>query len=164
MTLNTYKDGAEFSDDRKYRYALWRVWDASLPALMVVGLNPSTANESYDDATIIKVKKIAAHNGFGKVFMLNVFPIVSSDPSILKTTDQLNLGYNRAYLRYFKSVSDQVLLAWGNFKEAKEHSTRMLDLFPAALCLKQNKDGSPKHPLYCLDKSPLILFDRTILQ
>ena len=43
-----------FSPDRRYRYALWRHWGATeVPRyLMVVGLNPSTADETKDDPTI----------------------------------------------------------------------------------------------------------------
>jgi hypothetical protein len=45
---NLFEDnGAEFSTDRKYRYALWRKWDAINPLAMFIGLNPSTANESW---------------------------------------------------------------------------------------------------------------------
>ncbi len=31
--------GAEFSECRQYRYALWRMWDRSKPPVMFVGLN-----------------------------------------------------------------------------------------------------------------------------
>ena len=34
-------NGAEFSEGRKYRYALWRIWDSSKPLVMFIGLNPS---------------------------------------------------------------------------------------------------------------------------
>ncbi len=37
--------GAIFSDDRKYRYALWRVWSITKPPLMMIGLKHSVANE-----------------------------------------------------------------------------------------------------------------------
>lgn len=46
------KKGAELSLDRIYRYALYRTWDESLPKVMFVGLNPSTADEFSDDPTI----------------------------------------------------------------------------------------------------------------
>lgn len=162
MTLNTYIDGAEFSPDRKYRYALWRVWDASLPSLMVIGLNPSKANESKDDPTIKKVKKIAANNGFGRVFMLNLFPLVSTDPGALLKERFQDLAVNYLYLHHFSNLANQIVFAWGNFKEAKLISFQIMNLkrFQAALCIHQNKDGSPKHPLYCSDNSQLILFNR----
>ena len=39
------KTDAKFSACRKYRYALWRTWDESKPYAMIIGLNPSTADE-----------------------------------------------------------------------------------------------------------------------
>ena len=44
--------GAFFSSNRKYRYALWRVWDHTKPYVMFIGLNPSIANETDNDPTI----------------------------------------------------------------------------------------------------------------
>ena len=43
--------GATFSADRRYRYRLWRHWSCG-PVLLVIGLNPSTADETRNDATI----------------------------------------------------------------------------------------------------------------
>ena len=40
--------GAEFSPCKKYRYKLWRIWDDTLPLVMFIGLNPSTADEIND--------------------------------------------------------------------------------------------------------------------
>jgi hypothetical protein len=46
------KSGAVFSDCRKFRYALWRMWDGDKPLVMIIGLNPSTADEKVNDPTI----------------------------------------------------------------------------------------------------------------
>ena len=43
------KTDAKFSVCRKYRYALWRNWDDSKPFAMIIGLNPSTADENEND-------------------------------------------------------------------------------------------------------------------
>lgn len=57
--------GADFSNDRKYRYALWRIWDRTKPLVMFIGLNPSTANETENDPTIKSVGRISKNNGYG---------------------------------------------------------------------------------------------------
>ncbi len=56
MIDNNLNSGALFSDDRVYRYALWRTWSPSQPSVMFIGLNPSTADESQDDPTIPAVE------------------------------------------------------------------------------------------------------------
>ena len=40
---------AILSEDRKYRYILSRTWDETKPAVLFIGLNPSTADEKTDD-------------------------------------------------------------------------------------------------------------------
>src|SRR4051812_49183760 len=75
--------GATFSECRKYRYVLWRIWDDTLPKVMFIGLNPSSANEDTDDATIRNVIALSKFNGFGSVYMLNCFPYISTNPNDL---------------------------------------------------------------------------------
>lgn len=154
------KDGAAFNTKRTNRFALWRIWDATKPALMFIGLNPSTANETKDDPTIKKIRKIAERNGYGALFMLNLFPIVSKDPEILtkgKVTEA-DQAENLLHLDHFYFLAGECVFAWGNFPEAKGDISRRVINRYSAMCLKQNKDGSPKHPLYCADNSKLIDF------
>src|SRR6188472_3585079 len=76
--------GAEFSECGKHRYALWRIWDDQKPLVMFIGLNPSTATADKDDATIRRVKAIAAALGYGGVYMCNCFSYISTNPDMLK--------------------------------------------------------------------------------
>lgn len=141
------KFGAIFSDDRKYRYALWRKWDESKPFIMFIGLNPSTASENMDDPTIRRVKRFAKDWGYGGVYMMNLFAVVSSNPKVLLTCDN-PIGDNNEYLKKVKLDCKDVLFAWGNFKEAEKRAKEVSDMFPQAVCLGLNKNGTPKHPLY----------------
>lgn len=68
------RNGAELSEDREYRYRLWRQWDAQKPTLAFIMLNPSTADESEDDPTIrrclgyaedFEFDKLSVHRGMG---------------------------------------------------------------------------------------------------
>ena len=144
--VGTYHSGAIFSDCRKYRYALWRTWDEEKPILSVIGLNPSTANETMDDPTIKRVKAIARNLGYGGIVMLNLFAIISPDPKVLKSTAD-PLGDNDRWLKEYGS--GDVVFAWGNFKEATGRAKEVSAMFPNAKAFYINKNGSPKHPLYC---------------
>lgn len=84
--MNLFEDnGATFSSCRKYRYALWRIWDSSKSMVMFIGLNPSTANEVAPDNTIKRVEAIVHNWNYGGFYMMNLFAIVSADPTVLKT-------------------------------------------------------------------------------
>lgn len=149
--------GAEFSEDRKYRYALWRIWDESKPKIMFIGLNPSTASENMDDPTIRRVKRFARDWGYGGVFMCNLFAFVTAYPEELKSCDD-PLGSNDFWLNRYKKNVAHVLFAWGSFKEAEERAKQVEGMFPEAVCLGFNKNGSPKHPLYVSAKTSHVNF------
>lgn len=144
----SYESTAYFSHDRKYRYSLSRMWDASLPSILFIGLNPSTANESVNDPTIRKVMKFAAIFGYGKVYMGNCFPFISTDPNQLNALD--NIAKNDHELSLIKRTVSEVVFAWGAFDIVKEsgRDKALSAMFPDAKCLIKNKDGSPRHPLY----------------
>lgn len=143
----TTVSGAEFSPDRKYRYALWRIWDKSKPLVMFIGLNPSTANELEQDHTITRVFGFSEYWGYGGFYMMNLFGIVSSKPEIL-LTDPDPLGDNDHWLDKVSVECDMVLFCWGAFKQARLRAEEIKLRFPGAYCLKKTKGGHPWHPLY----------------
>lgn len=138
--------GAVFSDDGKYRYKLWRIWDESKPKAMCIGLNPSTANQDTNDPTITNLIKMLKILGYGGVYMTNLFAWVSSKPEDLLTCDD-PLGNNDNHLEEVSQICDVVIVAWGSFKEADDRIKQVLPLFPEALCFGVNKNGTPAHPL-----------------
>jgi len=144
--FNQYDSGAIFSDDRKYRYVLYRIWDKSKPKIMFIGLNPSTANETTDDPTIRRVKSFAAAWGYGGVYMMNLFAFVTAYPEELKKTNN-PLGDNDVWLGKISQKCDKTIFAWGSFKEAIDRSKYIMKKFKG-YALVLNKDGSPRHPLY----------------
>jgi hypothetical protein len=157
---NLFEDnGASFSDCRKYRYALWRIWDKALPLVMFIGLNPSTANENKSDATIRRVKRLAVNFGYGGFYMLNCFPYISTNPFDLN--DYGNTAENDSWLFTVSKSCVDVVFAWGSFKIVKEKSrdVELKKMFPHAKALKINMDGSPMHPLYVPGNVKLVPYE-----
>lgn len=156
-------NGANFSEDGNYRYSLWRIWDKGLPLVMYIGLNPSTANQDKNDNTITKLIKVSKNNGYGGFYMTNCFAYVSTDPKLLKR-NPMSDEWNNDTLSVTAYKCKNVVFAWGNFDVVKEtgRDKELIEMFPNALCLFQNKNGSPKHPLYCKDDTQLIKFEKTI--
>ena len=81
------KKNAKFSACRKYRYALWRTWDESKPYVMIIGLNPSTADENKNDPTITRCINFAKSWGYGGVCVTNLFAFRATVPSDMKTSN-----------------------------------------------------------------------------
>lgn len=143
------ESGAEFSPCGKYRYALWRIWDSTKPKVAFIGLNPSTANATSDDPTIRRVKAFSRDWGFGGVYMLNLFAIISPDPKVLLECED-PIGENDNWTCSIAAKCSAVVFAWGSFPEASRsgRDATIVREFPNAICLKKTKGGHPSHPLY----------------
>lgn len=141
-----WNKGAVFSDCRKYRYVLWRIWNKNKPFIMFIGLNPSTANETKDDPTIRRVQKFAFDWGYGGVIMMNLFVYVTSQPEELEKCKG-PWWLNNEWLTNIAVICERIIFAWGSFQQAKERAEEVKKMFDG-YALAINKDGSPRHPLY----------------
>ena len=159
------ESNAVFSPCKKYRYMLWRIWDAARPAIVVIGVNPSTADGTTNDNTMDRVIAIADNNGYGGVYMVNCYPIVSSDPKVLPDyINNLNddsMQQNSYHLERAYSVCKDVVCAWGNFDIVRKtgRDKELRAQFPISLAFAVNKNGSPKHPLYCSKNTLFVEYD-----
>jgi len=92
--------GAVFSPCRKWRYLLWRQWDASKPAANFLMLNPSTADESKLDPTCARARDYAERWGYGALIVTNVFGWRATDPTDMKAAkDPVGPGNDAAIVR-----------------------------------------------------------------
>ncbi|MEP2668868.1 MAG: DUF1643 domain-containing protein [Cyclobacteriaceae bacterium] len=157
MDLFDYRT-ATFSQDRTYRYVLTRIWNPDLSKVMFIGLNPSTANEDIDDPTIRRLINFANTFGFGGLYMLNLFALVTPYPNDLVQCDD-PIGNNDEYLRVYKFKADKVVFAWGNFK-VNGRDLIVSSMFEEAYCLGVNNNGSPKHPLYLKADTKLVKWNK----
>ena len=150
MDVLDEKKFATFSRCGEHRYILSRIWDDKLPTVMFIGLNPSKADGEVDDPTIKSVRRIAKQLGYGGIYMANCFPYITAYPSKL-LVDDLSSQINNEFLAEYGSIAATVIFAWGNFEVVKKmtRDKELIAMFPDALALHINKDGSPKHPLYC---------------
>jgi hypothetical protein len=160
--------GAIFSEDRKYRYALWRVWNPSKSLLMTIGLNPSVASEIKDDPTITRLQVRAYKEGYGGFLMANLYAYVSTDPKALLSipTDPkvlLNNGdaigeFTDYYLKQMVMLSERQLCGWGSFKPVIYRASEVYKMLNNPYCLGINADGNPKHPLYISYDTPMVKY------
>jgi hypothetical protein len=154
ITKGDAESGAVFSVCDKYRYRLWRVWDASKPKLCFVMLNPSTATHEVLDPTVSRCKKRAETLGYGGLEVVNLFALRSTDPKALYDETEDPIGqFNNSAIYGGANESAMVICAWGthgNLRKRGWHVTNMLvNSFSDKACyLKLNADGSPSHPLY----------------
>ncbi len=98
-TLLYSEQGAIFSECGEYRHALWRVWDDTLPRLLWILLNPSTADENHSDPTNTRGERRAREMGFGANIFVNIFALRSPYPKALyEHSDPVDVLYNDSVL------------------------------------------------------------------
>ena len=146
--------GAEFSEDGKYRYKLWRIWDETRPLAMCIGLNPSTANADKNDQTINYLIKMLSKLGYGGFYMMNCFAFIASKPKLLQH-NPMSDEWNNNMLTVVAGKCRDVIFSWGGFKIIKEtgRDQELIEMFPNAKCFGVNKDGSPFHPLAMMPRN-----------
>ncbi len=137
-----------------HRYTLWRRTKAGADISRMaafIGLNPSTATPEKLDPTVSKCEYWAQQWGFDGFVMLNLFSYRATDPSaMLAHADPTGDPENLTAIEWISRHAGLVVACWGNDGQHMERST----VVKAALkgialhCLKLNKTGEPKHPLY----------------
>lgn len=166
-----------FSQDRKFRYTLWRSWNTHLlmglgdgpktnqkPArdfVQFIGLNPSTADETLDDPTIRRCINFSKEWGYGSMCMTNLFAFRATDPKDMKRCrgEASPVGSaNNAWLIQVSMEASLIICCWGRDGTHMNRQAEVLGILPLekVKCFGGNGDGTPKHPLYLPGNQALI--------
>lgn len=144
--------------DGPYRYSLTREWLPERRPMVVIGVNPSTADATANDPTIRRCLSFAYAAGCGSLVMVNLFA--------WRATDVRELGGNHgdvvgprnlaALLAACRLPRALVVCAWGQPGKLPPWHRRHPELIAAQLVragvdlhvLDTTADGHPAHPLY----------------
>ncbi len=159
ITSGTELSGAAFSTCLTWRYQLWRRW-SKLPSLIMIGLNPSTADETDNDPTITRCIGFAQREGCGGLLMLNLFAFRATSPKALKAAQDPIGPENDGVLLSICQGQDRVVVAWGNhggfYERDRAVSTLLQTSSTCIECFGVTKLGYPRHPLYLRKDTPLV--------
>lgn len=148
--------------DGNHRYSLSRCWDDRFPAVMFIGVNPSRADATYNDATIIRCINFARTWGYGSLWFGNLYSFRTPYPSeLIKNIDTAYNQTTNAELEKMIVQCDRIICAWGSWTFIKERAKDVLALVmqhKAPYCLGCNRDGQPKHPLYLAKNTQMMLY------
>jgi hypothetical protein len=143
------------SKAREYRYLLTRIWDPTVPPVVFVMLNPSTASADEDDPT---VRRLAGPNGFarrwgrGGIIVVNLFALCSTNPERLRRHHDPVGRYNAVFVRQAVHQADLVVAAWGGGGVLANRGLDMARSLRASgvvlKALRVTSTGQPWHPLY----------------
>ena len=149
---------AVISDDGKYRYKLERKWGPDTTNIVgFIMLNPSIADDNGDDPTMTRVTNFAKSWGFDGVIVGNLYAHISPHRNELKHVEDPVGPENEKYVREIIELSSKIVYGWGNDGTEPEW---LRELVQHPYCLKINKGGEPKHPLYMSSNTIMIPYVR----
>ncbi|WP_448333551.1 DUF1643 domain-containing protein [Streptomyces sp. DSM 41534] len=149
---------------RTYRYLLTRIWDTSVPPMVWVMLNPSTADALADDATIRRCIGFARREECGGIAVVNLFALRSTNPRALRDHPDPVGPHNGLFLRRTTSLGP-VVAAWGAGGVLGDRAATVTQTLTAAgvrmNALGVTSTGQPRHPLYLRGDAALALYTGT---
>lgn len=145
---------AIISPCQQYRYSLWREWKEGDGYVTFIGLNPSTADAVYNDATIRRCISFAKDWGYAGLMMVNLFAYRSMKPERLLSVHDPIGPSNDDYLVKLVKHSSLTVAAWGTNGGIMQRNEKVAKLIRTKLpdtklhMLRLTKCGNPCHPLY----------------
>lgn len=148
---------ALISDCGQFRYHLVRAWQPRQPRLLrFIMLNPSTADDESDDATIRKCIGFATALDYTGLAVFNLFAYRATDPKDLKAAGYpvgpMNDKWIRVAAQDARAEGSDVVCAWGTNARGLARPAEVLAILrregikPKAIALSADK--IPLHPLY----------------
>ena len=158
--FNSNYAGAIFSPCRTWRYVLHRIWDPALPIAMLIGLNPSKADEKENDPTITREIDFVRSWKYGGFWKLNLHAFCATKPKDMMAAADSVGPDNDLYIREYARKAALIVCAWGadgGYKGRDADVLKLLDGYELH-CLGVTKSGDPRHPLFLRKTMRLELF------
>ena len=176
LPAEVHTTGAVWCPSRAYRFVLYRLDGNpdSGSVLCAISLNPSSADEYRDDATVQQCWGFARRGGFTGLLVLNVMAVRGSDPDeVLKgPLDPVGVD-NDAWIRFYAQRGslplpsgvevpiDQFILSCGNLGATygrAETVARLVTEYRDLYCLGTTQKGLPRHPSRLAHDTPITLY------
>ena len=168
-----------FSECGSYRWILKRELLIGKKTVIFIGLNPSKANSSINDRTLIRIINFCSRWNYKKIYVINLFGLISKSPCQLsKSLDPVGKNNNLITIKalefWRENINCDLWLGWGDQGKLYRRDLEVLKLIKNFSNLKPNennhskrvlslglsKKGNPRHPLYMPNESCLKQFDQ----
>jgi hypothetical protein len=141
-----------------HRYVLRRSWMGDGGVVNFIMLNPSTADDVFDDATIRRCVGFAKRWGFSGLVVTNLFAYRATQPKDLKALLNISGGFrlaigddNTAHLDREAKNAKAIVCAWGDNCDVLPHRDldiiQMLRFHHNLFCIRRTAKGNPAHPV-----------------
>lgn len=140
----------------QYRFSLSRYWDLEKPQFGFFGVNPSTADAAFDDATVRKWVGFTERNGGGGFVVGNLFAFRATDVKELAKQEDPVGKDNNYFLEMLIEEADVLVPCWGargklprTFQPRVEEVEKIIfGSDKPVFCFGRTISGDFKHPLF----------------
>jgi hypothetical protein len=152
MRLENEIRGAKLSPCKRYRYYISRIWDPSPESgyVLFIGLNPSTADHTKDDATVRRWRSLAKEWGYGGFYAINLYAFrATKQTELWKAEDPVGAKTN-FWIEVIMKRCVYALACWGvgdRMKRGPKVARLLSKRFMEIHCLTKTNEGHPHHPL-----------------
>lgn len=140
---------AIFSEDRVFRYNWARLLSDKPGRALLIGVNPSKADEYRSDNTVTRWCNFVQRFGYGIAEVGNLHGFRATDPANMKAAYDSVGPYNDWYLIEAIRRCDLVVVGWGIHGAFMERDEEVLNLIilenKSPYCLGKTKEGFPRH-------------------
>jgi hypothetical protein len=144
-----------------HRYILRRSWLGNGGVVNFIMLNPSTADDMFDDATIRRCVGFAKRWGYCGLVVTNLFAYRATDPDDLKKLLLTEGGFrtaigeeSAAHIDREARMAHLVVCAWGDnagkmpdYIGRRDHDVMAMLNYRDLFCIRLTKQGNPSHPV-----------------
>jgi hypothetical protein len=144
------------------RYLLVAEFDNdNIEAVAIIMKNPSKANKEKSDKTVNNVLEVAYREGFGKVYILNLYSYYSQDvkdiKELINANDEEDFNKNDECIQDVIKQVDKVIVGWGTIQGSRSFLQKYNNRVKRVYELIQHKElkvidedftnsNYPKHP------------------
>lgn len=161
---------AVISACNRYRYRLDRVIGPTGPVYAFIGVNPSTADATEDDATVRKWRGFVRLWGGSRFIVGNIFALRATNVRDLVSAEDPVGPENHRHVWRMCMEADIVVPCWGNREKLPPLSRWLVDKMNNTLMRTEKplrtfgftKGGDPMHPLMLPYSTPLVRYVRPI--
>jgi len=140
------------------RFTLRRDWGKAVASdrkvVNFIMLNPSTADDVFDDATIRRCVGFAKRWGFTELVVTNLFAYRATDPKELKRLAKsdysLAVGDNNdAHILREADNANTIVCAWGDNADGFRRDLDVIQMLRKhdLYCIRRTAKGNPAHPV-----------------
>ena len=145
---------------------------------MFIGLNPSKANSSNNDKTLLRIINFCSTWNYKNIYIINLFGLIAKSPiQLSKSNDPIGKNNDLITLKSLEFWREDnncdLWLGLGDKGQLKGRDRKILKLIKNLSNFKSNeksyskrvltlglsKKGNPRHPLYMPNQSFLRQFD-----